>query len=63
MVMGDKLCSRGRGFGYGGFVSQRHILDGYFFTYVCCKNWTVCLKRSKLNEKEARFGHVFFKKT
>ena len=28
-----------------------------FFTLVCCKNFTVCLKRPK-NEKEAGNGHL-----
>ena len=28
-----------------------------FFTYICCKNCNdVCLKRPKINEKEARVG-------
>ena len=27
-----------------------------FFTFICCKNRNVCLKRAKINEKEAGFG-------
>ena len=27
-----------------------------FFTYICCKNCNVCLKRPKINEKEAGVG-------
>ena len=31
-VMGVDSCSEGR-----GFESQRRILDGHFFTLICCK--------------------------
>ena len=34
-----------------------------FFTLICCKNCVVCLKRPKINEKEARVGPIFFKTT
>ena len=44
-----------------GFKSRHCILDGHFFTYICCKNCIVCLKRPKINEKEAGVGP--FKKT
>ena len=44
-----------------GFKSWHHILDGHFFTYICCKNCNVCLKRPKINKKEAGIG-PFFKK-
>ena len=50
MVMGRDSHSEGR-----GFESSHHILDGHYFT--CCKNCNeVCLKRPKINEKEARIG-------
>ena len=40
-----------------GFESWHRILDGYFFTYSCGKNCNdVCLKRPKINEKEAGVG-------
>ena len=29
---------------------------GHFFTLICCKNCIVCLKRPKINEKEAGVG-------
>ena len=48
MVMGRDSRSEGC-----GFESRHCILDGYFFTYICCKNCIVCLKRPKINEKEA----------
>ena len=51
MVMGRDSRSKGR-----GFKSQHHILNGHFFTYICCKNCNVRLKRSKINEKEAVVG-------
>ena len=57
VVMGRDSCSKGH-----GFESQHRILDGHFFTYICCKNRGVCLKRPKIkNEKEAKVG-PFFKK-
>ena len=46
------------------FKSRRSILDGHFFTLICCKNCIVCLKRLKINKKEAGVGPFleFFKK-
>ena len=55
MVMGDGSCLKGC-----GFESRHHIMDGHFFTFICCKNCNVCLKRPKINEKEARVGHFKF---
>ena len=57
MVMGRDSRSEGR-----GFESRHRILDGHFFTYICCKNFNVCLKRPKINEKEAGLAHFFKKK-
>ena len=51
MVMGGDSCARGH-----GFESRYRILDGHFFTYNCCKNCNVCLKRLKINNKEAGVG-------
>ena len=51
MVMGDDSYSRGC-----GFESRCRILDGHFFTFICCKNCIVCLKRPKINKKEAGVG-------
>ena len=43
-----------------GFESRHHILDGHFSTCICCKNCNdVCLKRPKINEKEAGVGPFF----
>ena len=56
VVMGRGSHSKGR-----GFESRYHILDGHFFTYICCKNCDVFLKRAKINEKESGNG-PFFKK-
>ena len=57
VVMGDDSCSNGR-----GFKSRHHILDGYFFTLICCKYFIVCLNRPKINEKRPGLAHSFFKK-
>ena len=38
------------------FESRHRILDGHFFTYICCENCNVGLKRPKINEKEAWVG-------
>ena len=46
MVMGGYLRSKGH-----GFESQYRILDGHFFTIICCKNCNVCLKRHKYIKK------------
>ena len=51
VALGRGSHSEGR-----GFESQHRILDGHFFTYICCKNCNVCLKRPKINEKEAGVG-------
>ena len=56
MVMGRDSRSEGR-----GFDSWYRILDGHFFTYICCKNCIVCLKRPKINEEEAVVGPFFLK--
>ena len=56
MVVGGGSRSEDR-----GFESRRRILDGHdiFFTLICCKNCNdVCLKRPKINEKEAGLTHL-----
>ena len=55
MVMGRDSRSK-----VHGFESWHGILDGYFFTYICCKNCNICLKRPKISKKEAGLTH--FKK-
>ena len=57
--MGDESCSKG-----SGFESQRRIIDGHLdiFTLIRCKNCILCLKKPKINEKEAGVG-PFCKKT
>ena len=50
VFMGGDSCSEGH-----GFQSQHHILNGIFFTYICCKNCNdVCLKRPKIDDKRGR---------
>ena len=29
-----------------------------FFTFICCKNCNVCLKKTKINEKRPGMGHL-----
>ena len=55
MVMGRDSRSEGC-----GFESRHRILDGHFFTYICCKNCNdVCLKRPKINKKRPGLAHFF----
>ena len=42
-------------------VGSIYWMDLTFFTLICCKNCTFCLKRLKINEKEVGVG-PFFKK-
>ena len=42
VIIGGDSCSDGY-----GFESQHCILDGHFFTYLCCRNCNVCSKRRK----------------
>ena len=52
VVMGDDSCSRGRGFKF-----RHHILDGHdIFSHQFVVKIVVCLKRPKINEKEAGDG-------
>ena len=54
VVMGRDSRSKGCGFEF-----QHRILGGHFFTYNCCENCNVFLKRPKINEKEAGVGPFF----
>ena len=58
VVMGRDSRSKGR-----GFESRHHILDGHFsHIHSCCKNCnSVCLKRPKINEKQAGVGRFLNK--
>ena len=40
----------------GSNPSAVYWMDMTFFTLICCKNCIVCLKRPKINEKEAGDG-------
>ena len=48
MAMGDDSC---------GFESQCRVLDGHFFTLICCKYCIVCLKRLKIYKKRTGLAH------
>ena len=53
VVMGGDSLSEGH-----GFESQHHILDGHFFTLICCKICNdVCLERPKISDNE--IGKVY----
>ena len=55
VVMGGDTYSEGC-----GFKSRHCILDGHFFTYICCKNCNdVCLKRPKINDKRGQGSPIF----
>ena len=57
VVMGGDSCSKGHGLN----PSAGYWMEMTFFTLICCKNCIVCLKRPKINEKEAGVG-PFLKK-
>ena len=40
-----------------GFKSQRRILDGRFFTFICCKNCSVCFVKMKINKMRPGKAH------
>ena len=40
-----------------GFESQHCILVAHFFTYICCKNCNICLKRRKWIKKRPGLAH------
>ena len=52
MVMAGDSCSKGR-----GFKSQHHILDGHFFTFICCKI-VMLFEKTEINEKEAGMANL-----
>ena len=51
MVMGGDSCSKGH-----QFESRHRILDGHFFTYIFYEKFVMCVKKTKINEKEAWIG-------
>ena len=53
VVMRDDSCSRGH-----GFKSWRRVLDGHFFTFICCKKCIVCLKKTKNKWKRGRIWPI-----
>ena len=59
MVIGGDSRSKGCGFE----SRPGYWMDMTFFKLICCKHCIVCLKRPKINEKEAVVGPFFFKKS
>ena len=57
LVMGGDSHSKGR-----GFESRHCILDGHFFTYICCKNLKCLFEKTENERKRGRGWPVFFKK-
>ena len=53
MVMGGDSCSKGCGFESWCCILDEHDI---FSHWLVLKNCIVCLKRPKINEKEAGFG-------
>ena len=51
MVMGGDSHSESR-----GFKSRQRILDGHFFTYICCKSLECLFEKTKNKRKEAGVG-------
>ena len=49
VVMGGDSCSKGH-----GFESRHRILDGHFFTYICCKNLQCLFEKTKNKRKRGR---------
>ena len=58
VVMGDDSCLKGR-----GFESWHCVLDGHFFTLICCKNCIVCLKKTENKLKRPGLAHKKRKKS
>ena len=56
VVMGEDSCSKDHEFEYRCHILYGHL---FFFTLICCKSCIVCLKRPKINKKEARVGPFF----
>ena len=57
VVMDDNLCLRGC-----GFESRRGILDGHFFTLICCKNCIFRLNKTENKRNRGRGWPIFWKK-
>ena len=55
MVMGGDSRYKGR-----GFESRHHLLDGHFFTLICCKK-NYCLFEKTENKQKRGWG--FLKKS
>ena len=53
VVMGGDSCSKDC-----KFESWHHILDGDFFTFICCKNCNVCLKRKNKLKRGRGLAHL-----
>ena len=54
VVMEGDSCCKGC-----GFKSQHNLLDGHFFTLICCKICNDdCLKRLNLNDKRGRLWPI-----
>ena len=58
MVMGDDSHSKDL-----GLKSQFHILNGHFFTLICCKKLYCLLEKTENKRKRGRGWPIFIKKT
>ena len=57
VVMGDDLCLKVR-----GFESRRRILDGDYFTLICCKKLYRVFEKNENKRKRGRGWPIFKKK-
>ena len=56
VVMGRDSCSKD-----SGFKSQHCMLDGHFFTYICCKNRNVFVWKDENKRRRGRGWQTFLK--
>ena len=55
VVMGGDSCSKWRGFKF-----QHCILAAHFCTFICYIEFTVCLKKTYINEKRPGMVDLYF---
>ena len=56
VVMGGDSCSKGC-----EFESRHCILDGHLFTFICCKNYNLCVWKDENTWRRGRGWPIFVK--